>query len=240
VTDSPMRTIGLLGGTSWESTADYYAHLNRGAAARFGPMRQAPILLHSFDFAEVAALQKAGAWDELGRMYADVTRRLVDAGAEVLGIAANTMHLVADDVAAATQDRATLVHIVDAAARAAQDQGASRVALLGTAYTMEHPFYADALRARGLEVVVPGADDRAELQRIVYDELVQGVVRPESREAFLDVVRRCADDGAEAALLACTEFHMLVEPGDPAAPIALVDTTVEHCRALLDAASGTA
>jgi aspartate racemase len=129
-----------------------------------------------------------------------------------------------------------LVHIVDATADGARLLGASRVALLGTAYTMEKPFYAEALRARGLEVVVPRAEDRAELQRIVYDELTRGIVRPESRRLLLDVVARCADEGAECALLACTEFGMLVAPGDSDAQVALVDTTIEHCRALLAAA----
>ncbi len=230
-----MRTLGLLGGTSWESTAVYYAMLNRGAAARLGPLRQPPLLLSSVDFAAVAALQSEGRWDELASAYADATRRLVAAGAEVIGILANTMHLVADDVAKAAGD-APLVHIVDATAEGARRAGATSVALLGTAYTMEQPFYADGLRARGLDVVVPDADDRAMLQRIVYDELTQGVVRPESRASLLAVVERCAERGAQAALLACTEFQMLAEPGDPDAVLPLVDTTREHVRALLDAA----
>jgi aspartate racemase len=230
-----MRTLGLIGGTSWESTATYYALLNRGTAQRLGPLRQPPLLLHSVDFAEVAALQRAEDWDSLAVQYAAATRSLVASGAEVLGICANTMHLMADAVTAAAGD-AQLVHVVDATATGARDIGAGTVALLGTAYTMEKPFYVEALQARGLEVVVPEADDRAELQRIVYDELTQGVVRPESRAAMLAIVARCADRGAEAALLACTEFQMLAEPGDADAAIPLVDTTREHCRALLDAA----
>ena len=230
-----MRTLGLLGGTSWESTAVYYALLNRGAAERLGPLRQPPMVLHSVDFAEVAALQSAGRWDELAASYAHATRQLVAAGAQVIGILANTMHLVADDVAAAAGD-AELVHIVDATAEGARNLGASTVALLGTAYTMEKPFYADGLRARGLGVVVPAAEDRATLQRIVYEELTRGVVLPESREALLAIVARCADAGAQAALLACTEFQMLAEPGDVMAAVPLVDTTSEHVRALLDAA----
>jgi aspartate racemase len=231
-----MRTIGLIGGTSWESTADYYALLNRGAAERLGPLRQPPIILHSVDFAELAALQAADRWDVLAQQYADLARSLVDAGATVLGICANSMHLVADQVREAAGQSATLVHIVDATAEAARLEGASRVALLGTAYTMEKPFYVEALRARGFDVVVPDSDERAELQRIIYAELTQGVVRPESRAYLLEVVRRCADRGAEAALLACTEFQMLVTPGTPDSALPLVDTTREHARALLDAA----
>ena len=229
-----MRTLGLLGGTSWEPTAVYYALLNRGTAERLGPRHQPRLLLHSVDFAEVAALQTEGRWDVLAEQYTDATHHLVAAGAEVLGICANTMHLLADDVAAAAGS-ARLVHVVDATAEGARREGARSVALLGTAYTMEKPFYADGLRARGLDVVVPEADDRAALQRIVYDELTRGIVREESRALFLDVVARCADRGADTALLACTEFQMLAEPGDPAAAIPLVDTTREHCRALLDA-----
>jgi aspartate racemase len=230
-----MRTLGLIGGTSWESTATYYALLNRGTAERLGPFRQPPLLLHSVDFAEVVELQRAGAWDVLETEYAAATRALVASGAEVLGICANTMHLVADAVVSAAGD-AQLVHVVDATVTGAHAVGARTVALLGTAYTMEKPFYVEALQARGLEVVVPEADDRAELQRIVYSELTQGIVRPESRATMLAIIGRCADRGADAALLACTEFQMLAEPGDAAAAIPLVDTTREHCRALLDAA----
>jgi aspartate racemase len=145
------------------------------------------------------------------------------------------MHIVAPAVAAAA-DGAELVHVVDATADGAQRLGARTVALLGTAYTMEKPFYADALRERGLEVVVPDADDRADLQRVVYDELTRGIVREESRAVLLAIVARCAEGGADVALLACTEFQMLAEPGDPEAAIPLVDTTREHVRALLDAA----
>jgi aspartate racemase len=231
-----MRTLGLIGGTSWESTAVYYALLNRGAAERLGPLRQPPILLHSVDFAELAALQLAESWDLLGDQYAEATRGLVAGGATVLGICANTMHLVADRVVEAAAGRAELVHIVDATAEGARRAGATTVALLGTAYTMEKPFYVDALRSRGLDVVVPEADDRGELQRIVYEELTRGVVREESRRLLLDVVARCAERGAQAALLACTEFQMLAGPGDVASALPLVDTTREHCRALLDAA----
>ncbi len=231
-----MRTLGLIGGTSWESTAVYYALLNRGAAERLGPLRQPPISCHSVDFAEVAALQSAGSWDVLGDQYAEATRALVAGGATVLGICANTMHLVADRVAKAAGGDATLVHIVDATAEGAHRRGRSTVALLGTAYTMEKPFYVEALRTRGLEVVVPEAEDRAELQRIVYDELTQGVVRSGSRRLLLDVVGAVRRPRCAAALLACTEFQMLAEPGDAAAAVPLVDTTREHCRALLDAA----
>jgi aspartate racemase len=142
---------------------------------------------------------------------------------------------VADDVRAAMGE-AELVHVVDVSAAAARREGASSVALLGTAYTMEHPFYADGLRAHGLEVVVPEAAERAELQRIVYDELTQGVVTPASRDALLGMVASCAARGADVALLACTELQMLAEPGDARAAVPLVDTTREHVDALLEAA----
>jgi len=230
-----MRTLGLLGGTSWESTAVYYALLNRGTAARLGPLHQPPLLLHSVDFAELAARQARGEWDVLAEQYAEATRGLVASGAEVIGICANSMHLVADAVREAA-GAAQLVHIVDATAAAARREGASSVALLGTAYTMEHPFYADGLRAHGLDVVVPDAEHRAELQRIIYEELTQGIVRVESRRFMLDVVASCADRGAQVGLLACTEFQMLAEPGDPEAAVPLVDTTREHVDALLEAA----
>jgi len=230
-----VRTIGLLGGMSWESTAVYYRLLNEGAADRFGPLRQAPILLHSFDFAEVAARQRAQEWDQLGRRLSDATRGLVRAGAELIGICANTMHILADEVRRAA-DGVPLVHVVDATADAVDAAGARRVALLGTAYTMDKPFYADALRAHGLDVVLPGPSTRVELQRIIYEELTQGIVRTESRAALLGAIRECSDQGAQVAALACTEFQMLVEPGDTDSPVPVVDTTREHCRALLEAA----
>ena len=230
-----MKTLGLLGGTSWESTAVYYAELNRGVATRRGPLQQPPLLLHSFNFADVAALQRSGHWDELADLYSQATTSLVASGAQILGICANTMHLVAPAVEAAAGE-ATLVHIVDATVEGARREGATTVALLGTAYTMEKPFYVEALRERGLEVVVPDGDDREALQRIIYDELTQGIVRDESRRTLLNIVASCADRGAEAALLACTEFQMLAEPGDADSPVPLIDTTREHCRALLEAA----
>jgi aspartate racemase len=231
-----MRAIGLIGGTSWESTAVYYAMLNRGTAARRGPRRQPVIHMHSVDFAEVAELQAAGRWDLLGDQYAEIANALVSAGAEVLGICANTMHLVADRVVEAVDGRATLVHVIDATAAAAHGIGTTRVALLGTAYTMEMPFYSDGLVGHGLDVVIPGQDDRAQLQSIIYDELIQGIVLSTSRRFMLDLVARLADQGAQAALLACTELQMLAEPGDNDSTLPLIDTTREHCDALLAAA----
>lgn len=230
-----MRTLGLLGGTSWESTAVYYAWLNRATAEALGPGRQPPLLLHSFDFAAVAELQDAGDWTELAARYAAATRALVSGGAQVLGICANTMHLVADEVAHAGAG-AELVHVVDAVAAAAHASGAGTVALLGTSFTMEKPFYADGLTARGLQVVVPGAALRAALHTIIVEELVRGVVRPSSRQTLLEIVADCAGRGAQVALLACTELGMLAQPGDPEAVLPLVDSAVEHCRALLAAA----
>ena len=225
-----MRTLGLLGGMSWESTATYYRLLNEGVRDRLGGMHSARLVLHSIDFAELEVLQRAGRWDEAGAMLADGARAVAAAGAEALIICANTMHLVVDQVRDAGLP---VLHIGDPLAAAARAQRVTTLALLGTAYTMEQPFLRDHLAAAGVPTVVPGAAERAELQRIVFGELTQGVVEPASRERFVAIVDRLArEEGAGAAALACTEFSLLVDPS--ALPVPGLDTTALHCAAAVD------
>lgn len=232
------RRIGLLGGTSWESTATYYALLNRGARERLGGLHSADLVLRSVDFAEIEALQVAGDWAALGRRYEAEAAALAAAGAEVVGILANTMHLVHDDVVRGAGPGARVVHVVDAVADAAVALGVTRVGLLGTRYTMRSTeLYPARLAARGIETVVPGPDDADEVHRVIYAELALGEVREDSRRAYLEVVDRLVADGAQAVVLGCTELSMLLDATDPAtAPVPLLDSTALHVTALLDAA----
>ncbi len=229
-----MRVIGLIGGLSWESTAVYYRLLNERVREAGEDYRQPEVILYSLDFAEIVPLQQRGDWTAAGSVLAAAGTRLVAAGAEVLGICANTMHLVASEVGAALPASARLVSVIDATAAVCLRGGFTRVGLLGTAYTMEHPFYAEGLRAQGLEVRTPNEVDRAEAHRIVYDELVRGVVSEGARQSYAQIVDRLAHEGCQAVLLACTELGMLRLDGLVSLP--LVDTTVVHVEALLEAA----
>lgn len=231
-----MRRLGLIGGTSWESSAHYYAQLNQGVRERLGGTHSADLVLRSLDFAEVAELQAAGDWAELGRRYAAEAEALRDAGAQVIGILANTMHLVHDDVVRGSG--VEVVHVVDAVARAAVAQGITTVGLLGTRYTMSSSeLYPARLAAHGVSTVVPDEDDADEVHRVIYAELVRGEVREESRGRYREVVERLAAAGAQAVVLGCTELPMLLDPHDPAAAcVPLLDSTTLHVNALLDAA----
>ncbi|MDR6789100.1 aspartate racemase [Sphingomonas sp. BE138] len=223
-----MRTIGLLGGMSWESSAHYYRLINEGVRARRGGTHSAPLVMVSVDFAEIAALQHAGDWAALGERMAAAARTLSDAGAEAIVLCTNTMHKLAAKIERA-QPR-PLLHIADAAGTALVAAGHRRVGLLGTAFTMEQPFYRERLAERyGLEVIVPGPPDRAEVHRIIYDELVRGVVHEESRARYRAVITALIAEGAEAIVLGCTEIMLLVDAGDSAVP--LFDTTALHAAA---------
>ncbi len=227
-----MRTIGLLGGMSWESTAEYYRLANQLVAARLGGLHSADLVIRSVDFAVVEELQVRGAWDEAGMLLADAARGLEAAGADLLVLCTNTMHLVAEDVQTAIG--IPLLHLADATAAAVRAAGLQRVGLLGTAFTMEQPFYRDRLTSRGFGVSVPGPDDRAEVHRIIYDELCRGVVEPTSRAAYREVIGRLVADGAEGIILGCTEIELLVGAADAEVP--LFPTTRIHIEAAVDAA----
>lgn len=229
-----MRRIGLLGGTSWESTVDYYRLLNAGTRERLGGSHSADLLLRSADFAEIESLQAVDDWTSLGRRYAKEAATLVGAGAQVLGICANTMHLLYEEVAAAG---ATVVHLVDAVGDVAQAAGYTRVGLLGTKYTMASPdLYPARLGARGIEVVVPEMEDAAEVHRVIYAELVRGEVLEPSRDALEAVVARLVARGVQAVALGCTELGMILAP--ERSPVPLLDSLAIHVEALLDAALG--
>lgn len=228
-----MKVLGLIGGMSWESSAQYYRLINEGVRNARGPTASAKCLLWSFDFSEIEALQHAGDWAGLEAQMIDAGRRLAGGGAEALVICTNTMHLMADAVEAAAG--IPLLHIADPTGAAIKAAGIGKVGLLGTAFTMEQGFYKDRLASRhGLEVMVPEAGDRALVHRVIYEELVAGVVREESREAYRGVIQRLVARGAEAVILGCTEIMLLVGQADSAA--VLFDTTSLHAAAAVDLA----
>lgn len=227
-----MKTLGLLGGMSWESTAIYYRLANELVRDRLGGLHSAKILLHSVDFAEIEALQFAGDWDAAGEILAAAAQALEEAGAELIVLCTNTMHLVAPAIEAAIT--VPFLHLADATADAVRSAGLTKVGLLGTIFTMEQDFYRDRLAAHGLEVLVPAAADRQRISGIVYDELCLGIVTEESRAVYLDVIDRLIAAGAEGIILGCTEIEMLIDQSHTDMPV--FPTTRLHVHAAVDAA----
>lgn len=225
-----MKTLGMIGGISWESTTHYYQRLNLLVAERLGGLHSARLLMYSVDFDEIQALQHAGDWAACGRIFEDIARRLQRGGAEGLIICANTMHFLADEVEKAAG--LPLIRVTDAVAAAAKAQGIGSMALLGTRFTMEKPFYREALESQGLKVLIPDEAERKELHRIIYDELCLGVIKPESKGYFYGVVRRLAKEGAGGAILGCTEFSLIADAS--ASPVPLLDTTELHAQAAVE------
>lgn len=226
-----MKTIGLVGGMSWESSSHYYRIINAETARRRGGLHSAPLILNSLDFAPIAALQAEGDWEAAGRRLNAAARGLVAAGAQVLGLATNTMHLVAEAMLEGIET--PFVHIADPTAAALRADGFATVGLLGTRFTMEMDFYRDRLAAGGLEVLVPEVE-RTNLDGIIFEELCRGIVREPSRRIYVDAIGRLAARGAEAVILGCTEIGMLID--DDVSPLPVYDTTELHARALVDAA----
>ncbi|MFF7204856.1 aspartate/glutamate racemase family protein [Streptomyces sp. NPDC008141] len=227
-----MRTIGLIGGMSWESSAEYYRLLNEFVRERLGGLHSARCVLHSVDFADIEELQAAGEWERAGEILADAAKGLEAAGAELLLICTNTMHEVAGQVEAAVS--VPLLHLGDATADAVRSAGIGRVGLLGTAFTMEQDFYRDRLAGHGLDVIVPDAEGQALVHRVIYEELCLGVVREESRTAYQEVIAALVAEGAEGVILGCTEIELLIGAGD--SPVPVFPTTRLHAQAAVDAA----
>ncbi|MGX5801449.1 aspartate/glutamate racemase family protein [Bradyrhizobium sp. Arg314] len=227
-----MKTLGLIGGMSWESTAIYYRLLNEIVRERLGGLHSAKLLLWSFDFAEIAERQHAGDWEGAGALLVEAARRLEAGGAEGLVICTNTMHKLADAVQAAVS--VPLIHIADATARAVADAGVKRPALLATRFTMEQDFYKGRLADKyGLEPVVPDQAGRDMVHNVIYDELCQGIVKPESKSAYLDEVGRMRRTGrVDGVIMGCTEITMLIGQGDFDVPV--FDTTRIHAEAAVD------
>ncbi len=211
------RTIGMLGGMSWESTAEYYRLANEQFRDALGGLHSAPIVMVSVDFAGIEELQVAGRWDEAGDLLADKAAAVERAGADVLLLCTNTMHKVAERIEAAIT--IPLLHVADATAEAVIRAGVHRVGFLGTAFTMEQAFYRDRLAGHGIEVLTPPPDDRAVVHRIIYDELCLGVIRAPSRQVYRDVMERLVSAGAQGIVLGCTEIELLVDQDDSAVPV---------------------
>lgn len=222
-----MRKIGLIGGMSWHSTVEYYRLINDAVSTELGGHHSARIALESLDFDQVRALQLAEDWDAAGRLLADAGRRLCAGGADTVLICTNLMHKVAPAVEEAID--VPLLHIGDAVATQARDQGIDTVGLLGTAWVMREPFYADRLARHGVRTVSPDEADRRLVDQVVFDELTQGVVCDASRAEYVRVIEGLAAAGAQAVVLACTEIGLLVRPGD--SPIPLIDSAHAHAEA---------
>lgn len=229
-----MKRIGLLGGMSWESTAEYYRLLNTFVRERLGGLHSADLVLVSVDFAEVEQMQAEGRWDEAGAMLAAAAVRLEAAGAEAVVLCTNTMHKVADTIEAAVG--VPFLHLGDTTAAAARERGLGTVGLLGTAFTMEQAFYSNRLAAHGLEVVVPDEADRGVVHRVIYDELCRGVVSEESRAAYVAIIERLVARGCEGIVLGCTEIELLVGQEHSAVPV--LPTTRLHAEAAVAFALG--
>ena len=228
-----MKTIGLIGGMSWESTLGYYKLINEAVRRRLGGLHSARLVLYSVDFHDIERLQHAGDWDATGELLADAARSLAAAGADFIVLCTNTMHKVAPAIESAA--RIPLLHIADPTAAEIARAGHATVGLLGTRFTMEQAFYRERLReCHGLEVLVPDAADRDTVHRIIYDELCLGDVRPESREAYRRIMRDLVSRGAQAIILGCTEISLLVGTTDAEVP--LFDTTAVHAEAAVSAA----
>lgn len=226
-----MKTIGLLGGMSWESTLSYYRALNQGVKRRLGGLHSARICLLSVDFADIEVLQRTGDWQQTAHMLAQEAQRIERAGADMLLIGTNTMHKVADEVASAIS--IPLLHIADATARVLRQDGMTRVGLLGTRFTMEQDFYKARLSEQfGIEVIIPDAQQRDEVHRIIYEELCQGVITDVSRHRYLAIIQDLHAQGAQAVILGCTEIALLVQQTHTSVP--LYDTTHIHADAAVE------
>jgi aspartate racemase len=221
-----MKMIGMLGGMSWESTQTYYRAVNEGVKQALGGLHSARVLLYSVDFAKIEALQHQGDWDQLAEILIEAASSLEAGGADFLVICTNTMHKVAPQIAQAIG--IPILHLADATAATLKANGVTRVGLLGTKFTMEESFYKERLEAQGISVIVPDTAGRQSIHDIIYAELCRGVIKDVSRNVYLDVIDRLAEEGAEAVILGCTEIGLLVRQADTAIP--LYDTTLIHAQ----------
>ncbi|GGL51224.1 aspartate/glutamate racemase family protein [Sporolactobacillus putidus] len=219
-----MKTIGLIGGLSWESTAEYYRYINMSVQKEMGGLHSAKCFMYSFDFDEIAALQRAGEWGKATDLMVQAAVKLEIAGADALVICTNTMHKMAPEV----QDAVSipLIHIADAAAKAIQKQGLTKVGLLGTQFTMEQDFYKNRLMEYGISTIIPDEEDRLVIHNIIFQELCQGIYSPSSKEKYLQIIEKLVSQGAEGIVLGCTEIPLLIKQQDCSLPV--FDTTSIH------------
>ncbi len=229
-----MKTIGLIGGLSWESTADYYQIINTLVKEELGGLNSAKCLIYSFNMEEMAVLQREGKWEQAAQLMADAAKTLETGGAEVILICTNTMHKVAQEVQEAIS--VPLIHIAQSTARSITTKGLKKVGLLGTKFTMEQDFYKEVLDQYGIETIIPEACDREDVHSIIFDELCQGKFFPESKERYLEIIRKLCADGAEGIILGCTEIPLLITDEDIDIP--LFNTTYLHSKEAIDFSFG--
>jgi len=228
-----MQTIGMIGGMSWESSIEYYRIINETVRGRLGGLHSAKSVMASVDFAEIEMMQNQGRWDEATQMMVDTARQVEKGGADFLIICTNTMHRMADEVQAAIN--IPLLHIADATADRVRSKGITSVGLLGTRYTMEDVFYRGRLEDKhSLEVLIPNQEDREIVHRVIYDELVQGKINPESKSGYVRIIRNLIHLGSEGIILGCTEIGLLIK--ENVCPAPLFDTTKIHAEAAVDLA----
>jgi amino-acid racemase len=225
-----MKTVGLIGGMSWESTALYYKLLNQTISKRCGALHSARILLHSVDFQEIEVMQRDNRWQEAGEQLAEIATGLEHGGVDCILLCTNTMHKVAPQIESAIT--VPFLHLADATADRIVERGETRVGLLGTSFTMEEDFYCERLRQQGLEVLVPEAELRAEINRVIFDELCCGKIVDSSREIYLRAIELFREQSAQSVILGCTEIGMLVDERQSSLP--LIDTTVVHVDAAVE------
>lgn len=225
-----MKTVGLIGGMSWESSVTYYQQINRQVKRRKGGLHSAPLILYSVDFAHIAKLQHNNDWEQLANYLASIGKSLEGAGATALVICTNTMHKVAPQIASAV--RIPLLHIGDALIGESRAKGYTQLGLLGTQFTMEQPFLREYLTQAGLSVMVPDPDERKEVHRVIYEELCQGVVRQQSLKCYQQIIDNLKDAGADAIILGCTEIGLLVSGDDSSLPV--LDSALLHANSIAD------
>lgn len=225
-----MKTIGLIGGMSWESSALYYRMINEQVKVRLGGLHSAKCILYSVDFAEIEAMQRNGEWDKAGHLLSHAAQSLERAGAACIVICTNTMHKVADDIQLAIQ--VPLLHIADITADTITNRGIQSVGLLGTSYTMEQDFYKARLAARGIQVLTPEKDNREIVNRVIFEELCKGIVAEKSIHEYKRIIEKLIDSGAEGIILGCTEIGMLIRQEDVSVPV--FDTTMIHAQGAVD------
>lgn len=227
-----MKTIGLLGGMSWESSVHYEELINTDVRSRLGGVHSADLIVRSYDFAMIERLQAEGEWEEAGRMLAEDAHRLVSVGAELIVLCTNTMHRVSDVIESSVE--VPFIHLADATAKAVRSAGLTTVGLLGTRFTMEEAFYRERLESHGLEVLIPEENERTIVHNVIYDELVRGELNRDSREQYLDIIDRLGARGAEGVIAGCTEIELLVTEDDVLLPY--FATTRIHAEAAVEAA----
>lgn len=225
-----MKTIGLVGGLTWHSTIDYYRFINQQVNERMGGDTAAKIIINSVDYGEIKMLTKAGDWKSIATIVSDAANKAVAAGAECILLGANTMHHIAEEVAAAIT--VPLIHIADATAKAIKAKNIRAVALLGTKYTMQYDFYKNKLASHGIRALIPGADGVEIINNSIYEELGKGILLPATREKYLIIIDELIQQGAEGVILGCTEIPLLIKQED--SPVPVFDTTLLHATAAVD------